>query len=191
MTNEFDKIKLEILGLSSHNRPDAFALILSECDGQRRKLPIVIGLPEAQAIAVRLENIHSPRPLTHDLFMSLAYAFDINIKEIIIYDLRDGIFFSKLICQRDDTTVEIDSRTSDAVAMSLRFNCPIYTYESIMDKASLLTTSKTTQQQQSTTSHESDINSLNNEQLNDMMNKAIANEDYELASKIRDILQNR
>ena len=181
-----NKIQLEVLGLSNHNRQDAFALILSEVGGNRR-LPIVIGLPEAQSIAVRLENIRPARPLTHDLLYNMATTFGIDILEIVVHDLRDGIFYSKLVCRRDGELVEIDSRTSDAVAIALRFGCPIYTYDDVMRRASIICGSNND-------SHQQDAQRLVNmddRQLKSLMNEAIVNEDYERASKIRDILNSR
>src|SRR5690606_23966206 len=132
------KIKLDIIGLSySQTQSGAYALILGEAEGNRR-LPIIIGSFEAQAIAIEIEKLTPTRPLTHDLFKSFADQFKISVKEIIIYNLVDGIFYSKIICERDNKIVEIDSRTSDAVAIAVRFKVPIYSYEFILSSAGIL-----------------------------------------------------
>src|SRR5688572_17667332 len=129
------KIKLNIIGLSfSQTQSGAYALVLGEDDGHRR-LPIIIGGFEAQAIAVELENMTPSRPLTHDLFKNFAISYKIEISEVIIYNLKEGVFFSKLICTDGTEEKEIDARTSDAIAMAVRFNCPIYTYEWILSQA--------------------------------------------------------
>ena len=133
------KIKLEISNLSySQTQSGAYALVLGESGGKRR-LPIIIGGFEAQAIAIELEKMAPSRPLTHDLFKSFAEAFSVNIKEVLIYNLVEGIFYAKLICQQDGANdVEVDARTSDAIALAVRFNCPIYTYEFILSSAGIL-----------------------------------------------------
>ena len=133
------KVELEIAGLSySHTQSGAYALVFNETKGNRR-LPIIIGGTEAQAIAIELEGMTPSRPLTHDLFKSFAEEFAFTIQEVIIYNLIEGIFFSKLICQnKDGNTVEIDSRTSDAVAIAVRFKCPIFTYEFILSSAGII-----------------------------------------------------
>ena len=131
------KVKLEIIGLSySQTQSGAYALVLSETDGQRR-LPIIIGGFEAQAIAIELENMKPSRPLTHDLVKNIADTFGILVKEIVIHSLREGIFYSKLICESNGKEVEIDARTSDAIALAVRFKCPVYTYESILSSAGI------------------------------------------------------
>ena len=133
-----EKIKLEIVGLSySQTQQGAYALVLSEVDGVRR-LPIIIGGFEAQAIAIELEKMVPTRPLTHDLFKSFAGAFDIEVKEVIIYKLDEGIFYSKLICTKAGETIEIDARTSDAIAIWVRFKCAVYTYENILSSSGIL-----------------------------------------------------
>ena len=127
-----NKIGLEIIGLSySQTQSGAYALVLGEKAGIRR-LPIIIGGFEAQAIAIELENMTPSRPLTHDLCKTFAYTFEIKIKEVIIYNLVEGIFFAKLICNQNGKEVEIDARTSDAIALAVRFNCPVYTFEFIL-----------------------------------------------------------
>jgi len=132
------RVKLNILGLSySQTQTGAYALVLAEEGGDRR-IPIIIGGVEAQSIAIKLEGLTPPRPLTHDLFWNFAKAFDIEIQEVVIYKLEEGIFYSELVCKRGSETLHIDSRTSDAVALALRFKCPIYTYEEIMDKAGIV-----------------------------------------------------
>ena len=131
------KIKLEIIGLSfSQTQSGAYALVLGEEIGKRR-LPIIIGGFEAQAIAVELENMKPNRPLTHDLFKNFAESFSIDVKEVIVYNLKEGIFYAKLVCTDGNKTYEIDARTSDAIAMAVRFNCPIYTYEFILSQAGI------------------------------------------------------
>ena len=134
------KIKLEILGLSSsQSQSGSFALVLGETQGNRR-LPIIIGMFEAQAIAIEIEKIIPNRPMTHDLFKSFGHSFNYTIKEIVISDLKEGVFFAKIICENDSKTVEIDARPSDAIAIGLRFNAPIYTYEKIMTDAGIILT---------------------------------------------------
>jgi bifunctional DNase/RNase len=131
------KIKLKVLGISySQTQSGAYALVLIEENGERR-IPIIIGGFEAQAIVIKLENLDPPRPLTHDLFKSFADEFNINVVEVFIYKLEEGVFFSQLICDNGEKEYSIDSRTSDAVAIALRFNCPIYITEEILDKAGI------------------------------------------------------
>src|SRR5271170_2944214 len=132
------KIKLEIIGLSySQTQSGAYALVLGEEKGKRR-LPIIIGAFEAQAIAIELENMTPSRPLTHDLFKSFASSFDIEIEVVIVFNLVEGVFYAKLVCNDGEKKVEIDARTSDAIAIAVRFNCPIYTYEFILSSAGIL-----------------------------------------------------
>src|ERR1700757_1007043 len=138
MGNNMKKIKLDIVGLSySQTQSGAYALVLGEVNG-RRRLPIIIGSFEAQAIAIEIEKMTPSRPLTHDLFKNFAQSFNITIQEIIIYNLVDGIFYSKLICNDGKRTIEIDARTSDAIAMAVRFDCAIYTYEFILSSAGIV-----------------------------------------------------
>ena len=133
-----EKIRLDIVGLSySQTQSGAYALVLGESDGQRR-LPIIIGGFEAQAIAIELEKMTPSRPLTHDLFKNFADTFDIDVKEVIVYNLVEGIFFAKVICDNGTKEVEIDARTSDAIALAVRFECPIYTYEFILSTAGII-----------------------------------------------------
>jgi len=192
-----DKIKLEIVGLSySQTQSGAYALVLSEVDGNRR-LPIIIGGFEAQAIAIELEKMVPTRPLTHDLFKSFASTFNIEVKEIIIYNLVEGIFYSKIICELDGNVSEIDARTSDAIAIGVRFDCPVYTYETILASAGILLDESSIEEDDLLTEKaevegdENSLESLSSEELEKELNQAIDNEDYELASKIRDEINKR
>ncbi len=193
------KVKLNILGLSvSQSQSGAYALVLAEEDGDRR-IPIIIGPIEAQSIAIQIEGLKPPRPLTHDLFKQMALAFDIEISEIVIYKLEEGIFYSELICIRGDKQIVIDSRTSDAVALSLRFNCPIYTTEEILERAGIVIEFENEHSQeewhQSTADepvrgkHEYD--KYTSAELTQMLDNAIHAEDYEKASAIRDEINRR
>lgn len=191
------KIRLNILGLSvSQTQSGAYALVLAEENGDRR-IPIIIGPVEAQAIAIQLEGLKPPRPLTHDLFKNMAFAFDINISEIVIYKLEEGIFFSELICERGPQEVRIDSRTSDAVALALRFKCPIYTTEEILRKAGIVLDPESPSDvdfgNESSSEHkaESEFDRYTENELTAMMNESINNEDYERASRIRDEINRR
>lgn len=193
-----EKIKLEIVGLSySQTQSGAYALVLSEVEGNRR-LPIIIGGFEAQAIAIELEKMVPTRPLTHDLFKNFATTFNIEVKEVIIYNLVEGIFYSKLICVRDGESVEIDARTSDAIAIGVRFNCPVYTFESILSSAGILLDETTMDEDEmiaenidDDTSGKNQLESLSDDELQKELIQAIDNEDYELASKIRDEINRR
>ncbi len=191
------KVKLEIVGLSySQTQTGAYALVLGEAKGKRR-LPIIIGGFEAQAIAIELEKMTPSRPLTHDLFRSLAKGFDINISEVIIYNLVEGIFFAKLICSDGGKEVEIDARTSDAIALAVRFNCPINTYEFILSQAGIILDEDTIAAGSEADSgdmvevEETDFLKKSTEELKQMLESALHDEDYEKASKIRDELNNR
>lgn len=189
-----EKIKLDIVGLSySQTQSGAYALVLGESNGKRR-LPIIIGGFEAQAIAIELEKMTPSRPLTHDLFKNFAEEFNINISEVVIYNLVEGIFFSKLICEKDGEEIEIDSRTSDAIALAVRFNCPIYTYEFVLGSAGILLEDDFEGQAEETIQDEPEEQSPKRytlEELNQQLNAAIENEDYEAASKIRDEINRR
>lgn len=191
------KVKLNILGLSySQTQSGAYALVLAEEDGERR-IPIIIGGVEAQSIAIKLEGLEPPRPLTHDLFLNYSRAFGIEINEVIIYKLEEGIFYSELVCTKDGKQHKIDSRTSDAVALSLRFNCPIYTYESIMKTAGIVLDMGKSRgldldvDEQAPKRSESQYSRKSLDELNKLLNEAISNEDYEKASEIRDEIQRR
>lgn len=202
-------VKLTIKGISySQTQNGAYALILNEVDGDR-KLPIVIGAFEAQSIAIALEKeIKPPRPLTHDLFKSFADRFDIVVKQVIIHKLVDGVFYSSIICERDKIEEIIDARTSDAIALALRFNAPIFTYKNILEKAGIFLKSNT--ENQDTDEILDDVLSINDDfntqesnsskntyekhslsELNDMLDLAVNEEDYEKAAKIRDEISKR
>lgn len=193
-----DKIKLDIAGLSySQTQSGAYALVLAESGG-KRQLPIIIGGFEAQAIAIELEKMTPTRPLTHDLFKHFAQAFSIRIREIVIYNLIEGIFYSKIICERDGQVTEIDARTSDAIAIGVRFNCPIFTFENILSSAGILMDENQTKDDDfsmeddyESIQPEGSLLSLNLEELENQLNDAINNEDYELASRIRDEINKR
>jgi bifunctional DNase/RNase len=190
------KVKLEIVGLSySQTQTGAYALVLGEAKGKRR-LPIIIGGFEAQAIAIELEKMTPSRPLTHDLFRSLAKGFDININEVIIYNLVEGIFFAKLICTDGGKEVEIDARTSDAIALAVRFSCPINTYEFILSQAGIILDEDTLASGETSSGEmveveETDFLKKSTEELKQLLDTALSDEDYEKASKIRDELNNR
>jgi len=188
------KVKLNILGLSvSQTQSGAYALVLTEENGKRR-IPIIIGPVEAQAIAIQLEGLRPPRPLTHDLFKNMASSFGINVEEVVIYKLEEGIFYSELICTCEEKRIRIDSRTSDAVALALRFNCPIYTSEEILQKAGIVMEDENSFGQsgkQKKESKETEYQNYSTSELNDMLNEAINNEDYERASTIRDEIARR
>jgi len=201
-------VRLNIKGISySQTQNGAYALILSEVDGER-KLPIVIGAFEAQSIAIALEKeIKPPRPLTHDLFKNFADRFDIVVKQVIIHKLVDGVFYSSVICERDKIEEIIDARTSDAIALALRFHAPIFTYKNILDQAGiyLKVNPKKDEENSSedmlmdelivsddtTSDKEASYKNLSIEELNTMLNKAVTNEDYELAARIRDEISKR
>ncbi|MDG1427286.1 MAG: bifunctional nuclease family protein [Crocinitomicaceae bacterium] len=193
-----DKIKLEIVGLSySQTQSGAYALVLSEVNGSRR-LPIIIGGFEAQAIAIELEKMVPTRPLTHDLFKNFATTFDINVKEVVIDNLVEGIFYSKLICEMDGKITKIDARTSDAIAIGVRFQCPVYTFESILSSAGILLDESTEEDENlfAEMSEEEDenkdsIESRSVEELEAQLTDALANEEYERASKLRDEINKR
>ncbi|NVK66711.1 MAG: bifunctional nuclease family protein [Flavobacteriales bacterium] len=193
-----NKIKLEIVGLSySQTQSGAYALVLSEENGNRR-LPIIIGGFEAQAIAIELEKMVPTRPLTHDLFKNFATTFNIHVKEVVIYNLVEGIFYSKLVCEFNGEVTEIDARTSDAIAIGVRFKCPVYTFENILSSAGILLdeTSEIGGDALFSESEEAEepadtLSTVSIEELENQLNEAIANEDYELASKIRDEINKR
>ncbi|MFT4646270.1 MAG: bifunctional DNase/RNase [Planctomycetota bacterium] len=199
-------ILLNIKGISySQTQSGAYALVLSEMEGTRT-LPIIIGAFEAQSIAIALETeIRPPRPLTHDLFKTFSDRFEINIKEVIIHKLVDGVFFSSLICEREGVEEVIDTRTSDAIAIAVRFNAPIYTYENILDKAGVYLKVEEelaieNKQESSEISFEideiiekdkNDFSTLSLKEVHNQLNNAVANENYELAAKLRDEISKR
>lgn len=193
-----EKIKLEVLGLSySQTQAGAYALILSIKDSDQR-IPIIIGGFEAQSIAIQLENLKPPRPLTHDLFYIFATGYEIKLKEVFITKLEEGVFYSRLYFDRDGQTNVIDSRTSDAVALALRFNCPIYTTPEIVEKAGIVLNVTEEKFDDSIEKPKSDVNlkpenffSYSVEELETLMEDAISNEEYEKASKIRDEIKKR
>lgn len=193
-----EKIKLEIVGLSySQTQSGAYALVLSEVGGNRR-LPIIIGGFEAQAIAIELEKMVPTRPLTHDLFKNFADTFDIKVTEVVIYKLAEGIFYSKLVCTQHGQSYEIDARTSDAIAIGVRFDCPVYTFESILSSAGILLDQTMDEEDdilaqalEEDDTPEDALKSASMEELEKQLNQAIDNEDYELASKIRDEMNKR
>jgi hypothetical protein len=192
------KIELQIADIApSGSTSGAYAMVLAEVEGGRR-LPIVIGGAEAQAIAIELEKMTPSRPLTHDLFRSLAHSFAIDIEEVLIYNLVEGIFFAKLVANLGGRTAEIDARTSDAVAIAVRFNCPIYCFEFILDAAGV----NSEDDIQELDMEESDIemeritaltdpSGPSVEELQNQLENAINQEDYEKASKIRDEIKRR
>jgi bifunctional DNase/RNase len=193
------KIKLNILGLSvSQSQSGAYALVLAEENGDRR-IPIIIGPIEAQSIAIQLEGLKPPRPLTHDLFRFMASAFDIFMVEVMIYKLEEGIFYSELVCMRDEKIITIDSRTSDAVALALRFGCPIYTTEDILERAGIVLEFENEPHSEDWSQAFSDnpgkgkheYEKYTSAELNQMLESAIEAEDYEKASAIRDEIQRR
>lgn len=203
-------VKLTIKGISySQTQNGAYALILNEADGDR-KLPIVIGAFEAQSIAIALEKeIKPPRPLTHDLFRNFADRFDIVVKQVIIHKLVDGVFYSSIICERDKIEEIIDARTSDAIALALRFNAPIFTYKNILDKAGIFLkanpqeTDKGVHEMDQVLSHPetfgveesnkagAEYTKLSLSELNELLETAVDSEDYEKAAKIRDEISKR
>ena len=193
------KIKLNILGLSvSQSQSGAYALVLAEETGERR-IPIIIGPIEAQSIAIQLEGLKPPRPLTHDLFKNMASAFDIYISEIVIYKLEEGIFYSELVCMKDGKRIIIDSRTSDAVALALRFDCPIYTTEDILERAGIVIefeNEHTPEEWHQPVGEESnkgkyEYGKFTSAELSEMLTNAVKDEDYEKASAIRDEINRR
>lgn len=194
-----DKIELEILGLSSsQSQSGSFALVLGETTGNRR-LPIIIGMFEAQAIAIEIEKIVPNRPMTHDLFKSFAQNFNYSVEEIVISDLKEGVFFAKIVCSNAGSTVEIDARPSDAIAIGLRFSVPIFTYESVLSEAGIVLTEEEGEKEAKPVSNEPSSNKPFTEQLKEfsadrlqtLLDEALNNEDYEKAAKIRDELKRR
>ena len=199
-----DKIELEIVALS-HNmtQQHTYAVVLGEVNGLRR-LPIVIGGFEAQAIAVALEGMHPSRPLTHDLIKNIFHAFGVELQEVIISDLIEGVFYAKLICQHGDETIEIDSRTSDALALAVRFECPIYTYNKVMDAAGILleepderkskrsfvVEEKEERKKEKSLTPE-DLRNMTLEELQKLLEEVLEREDYIQAIAIRDEINRR
>ena len=198
------KIKLEILGLSSsQSQTGSFALVLGEAEGNRR-LPIIIGMFEAQAIAIEIEKIIPNRPMTHDLFKSFANSFHFHVDEIVISDLKEGVFFAKIVCTDGLKKSEIDARPSDAIAVGLRFDAPIFTFENILAEAGIVLTDEEEEEEKPEAKTEKkvkvkkesskkgdDFKSYSVDKLNELLKDAIDKEDYERAAKIRDELGKR
>jgi bifunctional DNase/RNase len=205
------KIKLEILGLSSsQSQTGSFALVLGETEGNRR-LPIIIGMFEAQAIAIEIEKIIPNRPMTHDLFRAFGNTFHFHVEEIVISDLKEGVFFAKIVVSDGLKKNEIDARPSDAIAIGLRFDSPIYTYENILAEAGIVLTDQEEEEERERTEKKEpkakvkkdkekeptgskkseDLKNLSVDKLNDLLKEAIDNEDYERAAKLRDELGKR
>jgi len=192
------KIKIEILGLSSSQSQTSgsFALVLGETKGERR-LPIIIGMFEAQAIALEIEKIIPNRPMTHDLFKSFANAFDYKVEEVVISDLKEGVFFAKLVCSNGEKTIEIDARPSDAIAIGIRFEVPFYTYEAVLAEAGIVLTDE--EEAAEDLDEPIVVDKPEGDQLKDfsldvlkeMLDQALADEDYEKAAKVRDEINNR
>lgn len=193
-----EKIELKIIGLSySQTQSGAYALVLSEKEGSRR-LPIIIGGFEAQSIAIELENMKPSRPLTHDLFKSFAESFAIKIKEVVIYNLIEGVFYSKLVCDKEGDEVEIDARTSDAIAIGIRCECPVYTFEHILSSAGIQledemdeTKPVPADEPEQTKKQGNELSNMSDEELNRLLQEALDQENYERASEIRDELNKR
>jgi len=198
------KIQLEILGLSSsQSQSGSFALVLGEKDGNRR-LPIIIGMFEAQSIAIQIEKINPNRPLTHDLFKSFAEQVGVTIQEVLISDLKEGVFYSKIVCNDGDKQFDLDARPSDAIAIGLRFNVPIYTVETVLSEAGIILseledeeedeldeTSEPKAEAKPSAEKKEKITEVSVDELNKMLEDALAKEDYEKAAKIRDELNKR
>jgi len=199
---QMKKIKLEIVGLShSQTQTGAYALVLGEVSGKRR-LPVIIGGFEAQAIAIEIEKMTPSRPLTHDLFKTFADTFHIHIDEILIYNLVNGIFYAKLICSGNGKTAEIDARTSDAIALAIRFNVPIYTFEFLLSSSGIIIDegdfaflenmdASAIGPEITPSSQPISFSSMTDTQLEESLIKAIENESYERAAKIRDEISRR
>ncbi|PIB35533.1 hypothetical protein BFP72_09080 [Reichenbachiella sp. 5M10] len=198
-----EKIKLDIVGLSSsHAQSGSFALVLGESNGKRR-LPIIIGMFEAQAIAIEIEKISPNRPMTHDLFKSFAGNFNIKIKQILISDLKEGVFFARIICEdTEGKVVEIDSRPSDAIAIGIRFNADIYTNASVMEEAGIVVTDEFEEELDTMVVNDDEeedapigspeyLKNQSIDGLQKLLDQALSEEDYEKAAKIRDELNRR
>ena len=199
------KIKLEILGLSSsQSQTGSFALVLGETDGNRR-LPIIIGMFEAQAIAIEIEKITPNRPMTHDLFKAFGNTFHFHVEEIVISDLKEGVFFAKIVASDGLKKYEVDARPSDAIAIGLRFDAPIFTYENILAEAGIVLTDQEEEEEKDRIEKKEpkartkkepakksdDIKNFTVDKLQELLKEAIANEDYERAAKLRDELGKR
>ena len=195
--DEMKRVKLKVLGISySQTQSGAYALVLIEEKGERR-IPIIIGGFEAQAIVLKLENLNPPRPVTHDLFKNFADEFSISISEVFIHKLEEGVFYSMLVCNNGVKEYSIDSRTSDAVALALRFNCPIYITEEILEKAGIVinptesATNNITDDDALYQAEAGKYDSYSDEELYRMIDEAVKTEDYERAASLRDEIEKR
>jgi uncharacterized protein len=199
------KIPLEILGLSSsQSQTGSFALVLGEKEGNRR-LPIIIGMFEAQSIAIQIEKISPNRPLTHDLFKSFAQHLNVTVIEVLISDLKEGVFYSKIVCNDGEREFDLDARPSDAIAIGLRFGVPIYTVESVLSEAGIILSDLEEEEEEETDEIEPSVSSpsarsesgkgklrdVSVDELNKLLEEALEKEDYERAAKIRDELNKR
>ncbi len=190
------KIRLNVIGLQySQTQTGAYALLLTEANG-RRRLPIIIGGPEAQSIALELEKMTPSRPLTHDIFKTFAENFNIQLVEVVIYNLSEGVFFSKILFSDQEKEVEIDSRTSDAVALALRFGSPIFTYENILSSAGILIDPDSSDfglmdEETDEDLEGNEFSKIAEDELEKMLQEALEEEENEKASRIRDELKNR
>jgi bifunctional DNase/RNase len=198
------KIKLNVLGISySQTQSGAYALVLTEEKGERR-IPIIVGGFEAQSIALQLEGLKPPRPLTHDLFLNFAVSFKIDLLEVVIYKLEEGVFYSKLYCDDGRNKLSIDARTSDAIALALRFKCPIYTTDEIIERAGIIldfgkesstkeaeTETSAGKEQKTRLSQMEEFRDMSIKELHELLEEAVNKEDYERASLIRDELKQR
>ncbi|MCL2650124.1 MAG: bifunctional nuclease family protein [Candidatus Azobacteroides sp.] len=195
---EDSKIKLNVLGITfSQVQAGAYALVLTEENGARR-VPIIIGTPEAQSIAIFLEGLHPPRPLTHDLFITFMEKVDVSLKEIYIYKFVEGVFYSELVFTKENEIIKIDSRTSDAIALAIRTHSPIYTTEEIMQETGIIMEDDddledfdNDRENQPIITQQRSIENLSEKELQKALNDAISMENYENASKIRDLLNKK
>ena len=188
-----NKVPLNVLGISySQTQTGAYALVLGEENGNRR-IPIIIGGFEAQSIAIQLEGLKPPRPLTHDLFYNFATQYGIVVESVYIFRLEEGVFYSKLFCTNGGKRVELDVRASDAIALALRFGCPIYTTAEILDRAGIVFINEPQQPSsvRETAKKKPDLQQMNISELENKLNEAIVNENYEQASKLRDEIKRR
>ena len=188
-----DKVKLNVLGITYNQiQAGAYALVLSE-EGGRYRIPVIVGVAEAQSIAVKLENVIPPRPLSHDLIVGLSHAYGINLDEVFLYKFEDGVFLSELHFSSDERSVKIDSRTSDAIALALRTGAPIYTTREIMEKTGFISDSPKTQVKLETNTDDKPVNmrKFSVIQLEKMLNKCVEREEYETAAEIKKIIDEK